>query len=89
VGKFFLGALIGSGLTGGLGAWLAGQVPAVASPTIESRDLARELNQAHSDLRAVKAERDRNALVVRVLLDALARSSHPEHGPGVVISFKE
>jgi hypothetical protein len=69
VGKFFLGALIGSGLTGGLGAWLAGQVPVVPPHMIENGELARELTRAHRELRSVEAEREMDTSVVRSTFD--------------------
>ena len=89
MGKFFLGALVGSGLTGGLGAWLAGQVTVSAPPTIENRELTRELNRARADLRAVETERDRTALLARVLIDVIVRASRAGHGPGALISSEE
>ena len=89
MGKFFLGALVGSGLTGGLGAWLAGQVTVSAPPTIENRKLTQELNRARADLLAVEIERDRIVLLARVLIDVIARASRAEHGPGALISSEE
>ena len=89
MGKFFLGALVGSGLTGGLGAWLAGQVTVSAPPTIENRELTRELNRARADLRVVETERDRTVLFAHILSDDIARTSRAEHGPGIVISSEE
>ena len=89
MGKFFLGALVGSGLTGAVGTWLAGQVPVVASPTIENRVLVRELYWAHGNLRAIVAERDRNAVLARAFLDLIAHSSRTENGPVIVISSEE
>jgi hypothetical protein len=81
MGKFLLGAIVGAGVTGGVGAWLAGATPSDPPPTIEARQIARELQRVRMELRGAEVDRDQFRVLAHSFLDLL-RARTLVSGPG-------